>query len=159
MYMSLQLKIFLLVCLVFATSCQPSLAGTPITEEEFRAAVEEAHSTLGTLRKALLAPKPSYDFVGIKVRFTSESTFEDHWTEPVDYADGYFTIRILDGILIKPGLNTDSIVTVPLDNVLDWVIVEDDGHLIGGYTLRLSYEHMSLEEKEKFLESTGYKID
>jgi hypothetical protein len=39
------------------------------------------------------------------------------------------------------------------------VIIEEDGHLIGGYTIRLSYEHMTPEEKEEFLEVTGYKID
>jgi uncharacterized protein YegJ (DUF2314 family) len=159
MYMPLQLKIFLLVCLVLATSCSPSLAGTPITDEEFDSAVEEAHRTMSTLFGALLAPKPSYDFVGLKVRFTGDETFEDIWTEPVTYLDGYFTIRMIDGVLLSPALNTDRQVNIPLDQVLDWVIVEDDGHLIGGYTIRLSYEHMTIEEKEEFLRITGYKFD
>ena len=159
MYKSLQLKIFLLVCLVFATSCKPSLAGTPVTDEEFNAAVEEAHSTLSTLLQALLAPKSSFDFVGVKVRFIGEETFEDIWAEPVDYLDGYFTVRMIDGVLLSPRLNTDRLVTIPLDKVLDWVIIEADGHLIGGYTIQLSYEHMTPTEKEEFLEVTGYKID
>jgi hypothetical protein len=50
-------------------------------------------------------------------------------------------------------------VTVPMNKVLDWVIVEDDGNLIGGYTIRLSYEHMTPEEKKEFLRVTGYKLD
>ena len=158
MYRLLQLKTFLLICVLLVASCGPSLAGTPVTDEELDAAVEEAHSTLNTLREALLAPKPSYKFIGIKVRFTSEDAVEDHWTEPVDYLDGKFTIRILDGILIEHGLNTESIVTVPLDRVLDWVIVEKNGNLIGGYTIRLSYQHMTREEQKKFLEVTGYRI-
>jgi uncharacterized protein YegJ (DUF2314 family) len=140
-------------------SCSPSLAGTPVTEEQFDAAVEEAHKTLGTLRQALLAPRESYDFVGLKVRFTGASAYEDIWTEPVDYFDGFFTTRMIDGVLINPGLNTERMVAVPLNKVLDWVIVEDDGHLIGGYTIRLSYEHMTPEEKEEFLRVTGYKLD
>jgi uncharacterized protein YegJ (DUF2314 family) len=159
MYRSLQLRILLVVYLAFVSACSPSLEGTPITEEEFNAAVEEAHSTMDTLREALLAPKASYDFVGIKVRFVSEEAVEDHWTEPVDYFSGNFTIRILDGILIAHGLNTESIVTVPEETVLDWVIIEDDGRMLGGYTIRLTYEHMTKEEKEKFLDVTGYKID
>ena len=155
----LQLKNLLFVCLIFIVSCSPSLAGTPVTDEEFNAAVEEAHSTLSVLRRALLAPKPSYDFVGLKVRFVGEETFEDIWTEPVDYLDGYFTIRMIDGVLLSPKLNTDRLVMVTLDEVLDWVIIEDDGHVIGGYTIRLTYEHMTREEKEEFLKVTGYQLD
>lgn len=159
MYKPLQLRILLVIYLVFVSSCSPSLAGTPVTDEEFSAAVEEAHSTMSTLREALLAPKSSFDFVGVKVRFIGQETFEDIWTEPVDYLDGHFTVRMIDGVLLSPQLNTDRFVTIPLDKVLDWVIIEDDGHVIGGYTIRLSYQHMTREEKEDFLEVTGYKID
>jgi uncharacterized protein YegJ (DUF2314 family) len=158
MYKPLQLTTFLLVCLVFIASCSPSVAGTPITDEQFDAAVEEAHQTLGTLRQALLSPQDSYDFVGLKVRFTGETMYEDIWTQPVDYFDGYFTTKMIDGVLLDPALNTERLVVIPLNKVLDWVIVEDDGNLIGGYTIRLSYEHMTAEEKKEFLKVTGYKI-
>ena len=158
MYKPLQLTKLLLICVLFISSCGPSVAGTPITDEQFDAAVEEAHQTLNTLREALLAPKESYDFVGVKIRFTGESAYEDIWTQPLDYYDGFFTIKMIDGILIDPALNTDRVVVVPLSKVLDWVIVEDDGNLIGGYTIRLTYEHMTAEEKEEFLKVTGYKI-
>jgi hypothetical protein len=65
---------------------------------------------------------------------------------------------MIDGVLIDPALNTDRVVVVPLSKVLDWVIVEDDGNLIGGYTIRLTYEHMTADEKKEFLKVTGYKI-
>jgi uncharacterized protein YegJ (DUF2314 family) len=159
MYKPLHFRIFFIFSLFLVASCSPSLAGTPVTEEEFDAAVGEAHETLGTLRQALLSPRENYDFVGLKVRFTGETSYEDIWTQPVDYFDGYFTTRMIDGVLIDPGLNTERLVVIPLSKVLDWVIVEDDGHLIGGYTIRLSYEHMTPEEKEEFLRVTGYKID
>jgi uncharacterized protein YegJ (DUF2314 family) len=160
MYKPLQLKIFFLVCLLLVSSCElpSSRSGTPITDEEFDKAVGQAHDTLEILRGALLAPKSSYDFVGVKVRFTGHEAFEDIWTEPLDYYDGYFSIRMIDGVTVKRGLNTERIVTVSLSDVLDWVIIEDDGNLIGGYTIRLSYEHMTRSEKEEFLRVTGYKI-
>lgn len=158
MYKPLQLTTIFLISVIFLASCSPSVAGTPITDEQFDAAVEEAHQTLETLRQALLSPRENYDFVGVKIRFTGESAYEDIWTEPLDYFDGYFTIRMIDGVLIDPGLNTERIVVVPLSKVLDWVIVEDDGNLIGGYTIRLSYEHMTADEKKEFLKVTGYKI-
>jgi uncharacterized protein YegJ (DUF2314 family) len=158
MHKPLQWTKTLLLCVLLITSCSPSLAGTAITDEQFDAAVEEAHQTMDTLRQALLAPKESYDFVGVKIRFTGETSYEDIWTQPLDYFDGYFTIKMIDGVLIDPALNTDRVVVVPLSKVLDWVIVEDDGNLIGGYTIRLTYEHMTAEEKKEFLKVTGYKI-
>jgi uncharacterized protein YegJ (DUF2314 family) len=158
MYKPLQLTTFLLVCLVLITSCRPSVAGTPVTDEEFDAAVAEAHDTLGTLREALLSPRDSYDFIGLKVRFIGETEYEDTWTQPVDYFNGFFTIRMIDGVLLDPGLNTERMVVIPLKRVLDWVIVKDDGTLIGGYTIKLSYEHMTPEEKEEFLRVTGYRL-
>ena len=157
MYKPLQLTTFLLI-LIFVGSCSPSVAGTPITDEQFDAAVEEAHQTLATLRQALLSPRESYDFVGVKIRFTGESEYEDMWTEPIAYFEGNFTIKMIDGVLLNPALNTERTVTVPLSKVLDWVIVEDDGNLIGGYTIRLTYEHMTAEEKKEFLKVTGYKL-
>ena len=160
MYKPLQLKIFFLVCLLLVSSCElpSSLSGTPITDEEFDKAVGQAHDTMEVLRGALLAPKSSYDFIGVKVRFTGHEAFEDIWTEPLDYYDGYFNIRMIDGVTVKRGLNTERIVTVSLSDVLDWVIIEEDGNLIGGYTIRLSYEHMTRQEREEFLRVTGYKI-
>src|SRR5512134_1709094 len=110
MYKPLQLTTFLLIGVIFLASCSPSVAGTPITDEQFDAAVEEAHQTLETLREALLAPKESYDFVGVKVRFTGETAYEDIWTQPLDYFDGNFTIKMIDGVLIDPALNTERTV-------------------------------------------------
>lgn len=160
MYRKLQLSALMIVCMVFVVSCSssPSLEGTPVTDEEFDAAVKEAHNTLTTLRQALLSPRENYIFVGLKVRFTGADQYEDIWTEPVDYYDGFFTTRMIDGVLINPNLNTERLVSVPMSKVLDWVIVEEDGNLIGGYTIKLSYEHMTSEEKKEFLRVTGYKL-
>ena len=162
MYRFLQLKSVLLVCLVLVTSCgSPSLAvsGTPFTDEEFDAAVKEAHNTLGIVRQALLAPKETYTFVGLKVRFIGNETFEDIWTQPVDYYDGTFTIQMIEGVTLQRGVHPGSFNRIPLDEVLDWMIVEEDGNLIGGYTIRLAYDHMTLDERDEFLKITGYKIE
>ena len=161
MYKSAQLRILFVVCLILVTSCRLplSVSGTPVTDEQFDAAVKQAHDTLGSLFQAILAPKSSYSFVGVKVRFTGREASEDIWTEPVAFFDGDFTIKMIDGLTIKPGLNTGRLVIVPLADVLDWVIIEDDGNLIGGYTIRLAYDHMTPEEKVEFLRVTGYKIE
>lgn len=162
MFKLLQFTMVLLVLILLVTSCaSPSpLAGTPVTDEELNAAIEQAHATLNTLRQALLAPKSTYEFVGVKIRFRTEGgEIDDHWTEPVDYFEGIFTIRLLEGLTYEPNQHTNRTLNVPLRDVVDWVIVEQDGTLIGGYTIRLTYEHMTPSEQEVFLKNTGYKME
>lgn len=161
MYRYLQRLSLIFCCLLFFvsfTSCTPQ-AASPVSDEELNAAIEQARETLDTLLRAMLAPKASYDFLGLKVRFTTQGGgFDDNWVEPVDYYDGVFTIRMMDGLTYNTNLHVDHILDVPAKRVVDWMIVEKDGTLIGGYTIRLAYEHMSSDEKKEFLRVTKYKI-
>ena len=162
MYKLLQLKAFLIFCLFLLASCSTasSLAGTPVTDDELDAAIQQAHATLNVLREALLSPKPSYNFIGLKVRFRTEGgLIDDNWTQPVAYDESLFTIRLMDGLTYDRNQHTDHLLNVPLGDVVDWVIVEKGGNLIGGYTIRLAYEHMTPSEKEQFLKVTGYKLE
>lgn len=161
MYRALRLVIFFLLSLFLMVSCAPSVPTSipPVSDQEFDAAVQKAHDTMNVVRQALLAPKPSYTFVGLKVRFMGEGTFEDIWTEPMDYYNGVFTTQMVEGVTIQKGLHPERLVRVPEKNVLDWMIVEEDGTLIGGYTIHLAYEHMTREEKEEFIRITGYVME
>ena len=162
MYKPLQLKILVLFWCILAVSCAPATpqTSTPVTDEELDAAIEEARGSIDTLFRAMLAPKASYDFLGVKIRFnTREGGYDDNWVEPVDYYDGRFTIRMIDGLTYDKNLHPERTLDVPMKQVVDWMIVEKDGNLIGGYTIRLAYEHMSPEEKKEFLRVTKYKMD
>ena len=161
MYTPLRLNILVLLFLVFAVSCAPAApqTSTPISEEELNEAIEEARGSMDTLFRAMLAPKASYDFLGVKVRFaTQDGTYDDNWVEPVDFYDGKFTIRMMDGLPYDKNLHPERTLEVSLKQVVDWMIVEKDGTLIGGYTIRLAYEHMSPDEKKEFLRVTQYKL-
>ena len=131
----------------------------PVTDEEFNKAVEQAHSTLSTVRRALLAPEPSYAFIGLKIRVYGETDYEDIWTEPLDFYNGAFTTQMIEGVALTQGYHPDTYVRVPVDDVIDWMIMEDDGDLIGGYTIRLAYRHMTPEEQEEFIRITGYTVE
>ena len=157
MYKALQL----IICLFLTVSCAPAAPTSiaPVSDQEFDAAVQQAHDTMNIVRQALLAPKASYTFVGLKVRFRGEGIFEDIWTEPVDYYNGVFTTQLVEGVTIQTGLHPDRLVLVPEKDVLDWMIIKDDGKLIGGYTIRLAYEHMTSDEKEEFIRITGYVME
>lgn len=162
MYKALQLKVLFLYCLFLVVSCSAPApkSGSPVSDKELNAAIEQARSTRGTLLHALLAPKPSYDFLGVKVRFRMpDGASDDNWVELVDYYDGIFTIRMMDGLTYNTNLHPDRTLDVPEKRVVDWMIVEKDGTLIGGYTIRLAYEHMTPDEQKEFLRVTGYKIN
>ena len=161
MYKALQLKIVLVASVLLVTSCGTTTPApvVPATDEEFAAAVDQAHTTLSIVRQALLAPEPSYAFIGLKIRVYGETEYEDIWTEPIDYYDGAFTTQMVEGVALTQGFHPDQYVRIPVKDVIDWMIVEDDGNLIGGYTIRLAYLHMTPEEQKEFIRITGYTID
>lgn len=166
MYTPLQLKTLLILCLFFIVSCAPS-APTPAPvatlanmDEEMSLAVRQAQDTLNILRQALIAPKPSYAFLSVKVRFVaSNGKIEDMWTEPVDFYDNKYVVRMVEGVTLEQGAHPDRLVEVPEDEVLDWMILEKDGTVFGGYTLRIEYQRMTPEQQKRYDEVTGYKFE
>ncbi|HEX6269625.1 MAG TPA: DUF2314 domain-containing protein [Anaerolineales bacterium] len=163
MYKPLHLNLLFILFLLLTVACSAStpdpLSTSSDPDPEFTAAVGQAHDTMEVVLRAMLAPDPSYTFVGVKVRFTGPGAYEDIWTEPVDYYNGVFTVELVEGVTVDRGLHPERLVAVPLKEILDWMIVEQDGTLLGGYTIRLAYERMTPEEKEEFLEITGYVMD
>jgi uncharacterized protein YegJ (DUF2314 family) len=165
MYKSLQLKIPFLLFLFFAASCAPSEPpATPIStlanmDEEMTVAVRQAQDTLYILRQAMLAPKPSYKLLSVKVRFVSNGDIEDMWTEPIDFSDEKYTVRMVEGVTLELGAHPDRLVEVAPNDVLDWMILEKDGSVFGGYTLRIEYQRMTPQQQKRYDEVTGYKFE
>ena len=161
MYKHLHWKILIVLSFLLA-SCQPA-APTPVPistftdpDKEFEKAVRQAQDTLYILRQAFLAPKPSYAFMSVKVRFATDQGTEDMWTEPIDLLDNVYTVRMVEGVTLELKAHPDRYVEVSPDEIIDWMILEKDGTVHGGYTLRLEYKRLSPEEQKKYKERTGY---
>ena len=165
MYKALQLKTSLLLFLFILTACAPSappVAPIPTLanmDEEMTVAVRQAQDTLYVLRQAMLAPKPSYKFLSVKVRFSSNVGIEDMWTEPIDFSDNKYTVRMVEGVTLELGAHPDRLVEVAPNDVLDWMILEKDGSVFGAYTLRIEYKRMTPEQQKRYNEVTGYKFE
>ncbi|MGE5642124.1 MAG: DUF2314 domain-containing protein [Byssovorax cruenta] len=162
MYKPLHWKAFIILSLLMLVSCRPA-APTPVPistftdpDQEFEKAVRQAQDTLYVLRQAFLAPKPSYSFMSVKVRFVTDEGTEDMWTEPVDLLDNIYTVRMVEGVTLKLKAHPDRLVEVSPEEIIDWMILEKDGTVLGGYTLRLEYQRLSPEEQKKYKERTGY---
>ena len=166
MYKALQLKILFTLILFFVASCAPSgPTPTPIStlaglDEEMTIAVRQAQDTLYVMRQAMLAPKPSYKFLSVKVRFISNGgDIEDMWTEPVDFSDANYVVRMVEGVTLELGAHPNRLIEVAPKDVLDWMIVEKDGSVFGGYTLRIEYQRMTPDQQKRYDEVTGYKFE
>ncbi len=161
----LQLKIPFLLLLLIVTACAPAKSPQkPIPtianlDEEMTVAVRQAQDTLYILRQAMLAPKPSYKLLSVKVRFVSNGDIEDMWTEPIDFSDEKYTVRMVEGVTLELGAHPDRLVQVAPRNVLDWMILEKDGSVFGGYTLRIEYQRMTPAQQKRYDEVTGYKFE
>ena len=155
-------KTLLVATLLVLAGCQPATpTPAPIStftdsDEELTKAVRQAQDTLYVLRQAFLAPKPSYAFMSVKVRFATDDGTEDMWTEPVDLLDNVYTVRMVEGVTLELKAHPDRYVEVTPDEIIDWMILEKDGTVLGGYTLRLEYSRLTPQEQEKYRERTGY---
>lgn len=162
------LRILLVPCLFLAGACGPKPAFDPLSvapgtqpDPEFMEAVSEAHDTIGDFYAAYFSPNPAQTFAGLRVRFAvpGSDLYEYHWTEFVDYYNGVFTVRLVDSVGLDLGQHAGHQVEAPESDVVDWIVIQEDGTFIGGYTVRLAYKRMTSEEKRQFIEVTGYVMD
>jgi len=153
-------SLILVLCL-FAFACAPNLTATSQTstkDVELDAAIQQARDSLDIFIRRIASPHGNRTLVAVKVRFfLPDGSSQDIWVDGVTYTDDTFRGNMGDDIPALK-LKFDEKITIPREDILDWMIVED-GKLIGGYTIRLAVQRMSPEEKERFLKTLDYSID
>ncbi|MFT3892636.1 MAG: DUF2314 domain-containing protein [Anaerolineales bacterium] len=165
MVKSLPWKNILIVCLLLCSACQPAATPTSssvdqketYSEDELNEAIRQAQDSLYILRGAFLAPKPSYAYMHVKVRFSAAGKRDDMWTQPIEIIGDTFVIQMMEGVTVDNGAHPDRYMNIPSKDIIDWMIMEKDGTVLGGYTLRLEYKYLTPEEQKKYPEVTGYK--
>jgi uncharacterized protein YegJ (DUF2314 family) len=122
------------------------------------AAFQQARDTLDSFIQKIGTSYPDRTLVAVKVRFVlPDGSSQDIWVDQISYQDDSFHGTMGDDIpSLKLGV--DDKITIARKDVVDWMIVEN-GKLIGGYTIRLAFQRMSPEQKERFLETVHYTID
>jgi len=173
MYKSLQWKTFIVLVLLLLASCSPAQSAAvsttqppsintsipPLTDEELAIAVQQAQETLHIWRQEFLAPKGSYSMMSLKVRFAADGEVEDMWTEPLYILDNTYTVRMVEGVTLDKGIHPGRMLDVKPQDIVDWMMLQEDGTLLGGYTLRLEYERMTPEQQKKYIEITGIDFE
>jgi uncharacterized protein YegJ (DUF2314 family) len=156
--------IFVICLFQFACSPAPTQLPTPApttqlnSDAEMEAAFQQARDTLDSFIQKIGTSYPDRTLVAVKVRFVlPDGLSQDIWVDQISYQDDSFHGTMGDDIpSLKLGV--DDKITIARKDIVDWMIVEN-GKLIGGYTIRLAFQRMSPEQKERFLETVHYTID
>jgi len=150
--------LFLFACLPMPTQISTPVPTTQLDSDiEMEAAFQLAQDTLDSFIQKIGMPHPNRTLVAVKVRFVlPDGSTQDLWVDRISYRDGSFRGTMGDDIPTLK-LSIDDKITIKSNDIVDWMVVED-GKLIGGYTIRLAFQRMSPEQKERFLETVNYSI-
>jgi len=155
--------VLVFILTIFSVSCSSAETPLPIPssakiDSEMKAASAQARDTLDSFIQRIGTPHADRTYIALKVRLVlPDGPQQDIWVDVVTYTDGVFRGNMGDDI---PSLRLvlGEKITIPVEDIIDWMIVED-GKLVGGFTIRLAVRRMSPEEKEKFFEAIDYCIE
>lgn len=128
-------------------------------DEQMERATGHARRTVGQFITALQNPKPGQKDFQVKKLFVAKDGGQG---EHIWLADVHFNGNRLVGVVDnKPSMIKDLKIgakaSVNPDEVSDWSYV-DNGHLVGGYTIRVIYSELSPQEKQDFEKEAGFHI-
>ena len=157
---SIIIVILISYLLMACSSIQPvQPTQQPVTEEELSKTIEQAHDTLDIFTQNLQSPKSSQSLFALKVHFVyPDLTSEDVWVDDIHYENGRFYGILYDVQSKNMGFKNGDKVEIPEEDILDWMFLENNV-LVGGYTIRLAYEHMSPDQRELFLKDAQYLLE
>ena len=151
--------LLIIACSPVGTQIPTQVFPAPSKEDvEMEAAFRQARETLDSFVEKIEVPQPDRTLIAVKVRFfLPDGSTQDLWVDQINKRDGSFHGTMGDDVPALK-LSVDDKVTIKRDDILDWMIVEN-GQLIGGYTIRLAFQRMTPEEKQRFLETVNYSIE
>jgi uncharacterized protein YegJ (DUF2314 family) len=128
------------------------------SDKAMHEAVQQAQHTLGKFMAALTKPKPGQTGFSVKKRCIEGNTCEHIWL-----ADVHFDGRVLRGKVDNNPVDVKSLrvgqkVTVLPGEISDWMYVEN-GRLVGGYTVRAYYRNLPADQKQRFAQSVGFRVE
>jgi uncharacterized protein YegJ (DUF2314 family) len=129
-------------------------------DREINAAIDRAQETLPQFIQELQNPGQRYGNSMIKVRFRygSKDSAEHMWMGKLSFAYGKFSGILADKPEYVDNLKQGDTLTVDAGDVSDWILVREDGTMLGGFTMHVFLDRMSEEERENFIQETGYNI-
>ena len=145
---------------VISREGEPDVHLVESEDEEMNAARKTVQETIDEFIRFLESPEEGQTYFSLKARFIvldRPGSFEHIWLDDVSFDGERFTGKIGNEPLDVTYLSLGEEVTVEMEDVSDWMIIEE-GVLKGGYTLLVLINRMSQEEREEFLQQLDFSI-
>ena len=118
-------------------------------DAEMNAAIAKARETLPKFWAEFDHPAPNEENFSLKVKITDGKAVEHFWTEKVEKKDGKIFANIANDPDLVHNVKMGDRVEIPETDISDWFYLRD-GKMVGNYTLRVLFKHMSADEVAKY---------
>jgi len=113
------------------------------------AAIAKARETLPKFWAAFDNPGPGVENFSLKVKIKDGKEVEHFWTEKVEKKDGKIFANIANDPDLVHNVKLGDRIEIPEADISDWFYMQN-GKMVGNYTLRVLFEHMSADEVQKY---------
>ena len=127
-------------------------------DKEMNGAIDQARKSVQQFITALQSPKAGQSDFNVKKRFLEADGGGEHiWLRDVTFDGKNFHGKVNNDPEMVKNVKLGDDATVGKDEISDWMFIEN-GKLVGGYTLRVIYSHMTQKEKEDFLKQAPFSF-
>ncbi len=120
-------------------------------------ATRRARKTVGQFLTALQHPTATQHGFAVKKLFVKDGEGEHIWMTDIHYSGGRLHGIVDNRPTMIKGLKVGDRHSVNPDEVSDWLYI-DNGHLVGGYTLRVLASELSPEQRAEFEKESKFTI-
>ncbi len=126
-------------------------------DPETNAAVEAARSSVSQFVKSFTNPTKRQKHFAVKMLLSDGEDDDLIWLKDLEFDGRKFAGKLRSDSSVFTGYEKGQPVNIDVTEIGDWMYVDDD-ILQGGYTIRMKYDKMSEEQKQRFLQNKPYTI-
>lgn len=143
---------------IIRRSGEPDCFQVADNNKEMAQAVQKARKALPQFFDAVRSLKSNQSRFAVKKPFIEGEKVEHLWVNDLSFDGRVFRGKVDNEPLDLKGVHLGDEVTVSPEEISDWMFVQD-GKLVGGYTVRCCYRHLSSAEKKQFEKDAGCRVD
>jgi uncharacterized protein YegJ (DUF2314 family) len=140
------------------TPSEPDVVLLAENDYEMRIAEAKAQRSIGRFIEALASPAATQTYFAVKTLLRDGERAEHVWVSRLSYDGARFQGTVANAPFALTTVTHGDALTVAPGDITDWMIVEDQA-LVGGYTIRLERDRMSVEQRADFDGRVGFAID
>lgn len=126
-------------------------------DEEMIEAIKKARTTFNEFETLIESPDERY--FAIKIGILYPGGKEHLWVTDVIKEDSVYFGRVDNQPEYTDKVNLNDLIEIPKNIISDWMVIENNQIIAGGYTLKLIRSRMNPEEKAKFDQQSQLYFD